>query len=202
MLRQYGAEVVLTPGKLMTDVVARAKDITECTHRAINHDQFSNPLNPTMHKRTTGVEIWDHTAGDIDMFVSAVGTGGTITGVGELLKERKPGVKIVAVEPIAAVVLSGKPAGIHQMPGIDVGFVPVVLNRGIVDKVIAVSDLDAFVCARRRACEKGVLADVSSDAALHASLVFAARPENAGEMLVVIICDSGERYVSSALFAE
>jgi len=202
MLRQYGAEVVLTPGKLMTDVVARAKDITECTHRAINHDQFSNPLNPTMHKRTTGVEIWDHTAGDIDMFVSAVGTGGTITGVGELLKERKPGVKIVAVEPIAAVVLSGKPAGIHQMPGIDVGFVPVVLYYGIVDKVTAVSDLDALVCARRRACEKGVLADVSSGAALHASLVFAARPETAGEMLVVIICDSGGRYVSSALFAE
>ena len=136
------------------------------------------------------------------MFVSAVGTGGTIAGVGELLKERKPGVKIVAVEPIGAAVLWGKPAGIHQMPGIGVGFVPVVLNHGIVDEVIAVSDLDAFVCARRRAREEGVLADVSSGAALHASLVLAARPENAGKMLAVIICDSGERYVSLALFAE
>jgi cysteine synthase A len=202
LLRQYGAEVILTPGILMAEAVARAKEITAQVPGAINLDQFSNPANPALHKRTTGVEIWNDTNGAVDAFVSAVGTGGTITGVGELLKERKPGVKVVAVEPTGAAVLSGKPAGSHQMPGIGVGFVPPILNRQLLDEVIAVSDADAFACARRLAREEGVLAGVSAGAALHASLGLAARPEYAGKMIVVIICDTGERYVSSALFTD
>ena len=200
LLRQYGAEIVLTPGILMTDAVARAREITASTPGAINLDQFSNPANPALHRRTTAVEIWNDTGGAVDIVVSAVGTGGTITGVGELLKERKRAVKVVAVEPAGAAVLSGKPAGSHQMPGIGVGFVPQVLNRSIVDEVIAVSDEEAFACARRLAREEGILAGVSSGAALHAALTLAARPQCAGKLLVVIICDTGERYVSSALF--
>jgi cysteine synthase len=132
--------------------------------------------------------------------VSAVGTGGTITGVGELLKRRKAAVKVVAVEPAGAAVLSGKPAGNHQMPGIGVGFVPPILNRSIIDEIIAVSDEEAFACARRLAREEGILAGVSSGAALHAALTWAARPQSADKLIVVIICDTGERYVSSALF--
>ena len=201
LLRQYGAEIVLTPGILMTDAVTRAREITASTPGAINLDQFSNPANPALHRRTTAVEIWNDTGGTVDIVVSAVGTGGTITGVGELLKERKGAVKVVAVEPAGAAVLSGKPAGSHQMPGIGVGFVPQVLNRSIVDEVIAVSDEEAFACARRLAREEGILAGVSSGAALHAALTLAARPQCAGKLIVVIICDTGERYVSSALFA-
>ena len=201
LLRQYGAEVVLTPGILMADAVSRAQEITATTPGAINLDQFSNPANPELHRRTTGVEIWDDTDGAVDVVVSAVGTGGTITGVGELLKKRKSAVKLVAVEPAGAAVLSGKPAGNHQMPGIGVGFIPKVLNRTIIDEVIAVTDDDAFICARRLAREEGILAGVSSGAALHAALLWAARPESAGKLIVVIICDTGERYVSSALFA-
>ena len=201
LLRQYGAEIVLTPGILMADAVTRAREITASTPGAINLDQFSNPANPALHRRTTAVEIWNDTGGAVDVLVSAVGTGGTITGVGELLKERKPAVKIVAVEPAGAAVLSGQPAGSHQMPGIGVGFIPQVLNRTIVDEVIAVTDEEAFACARRLAREEGILAGVSSGATLHAALKWAARPQSAGKLIVVIICDTGERYVSSALFA-
>jgi len=202
LLRQYGAEVVLTPGILMAAAVARAREITERTPGAINLDQFSNPANPAVHRRTTGVEIWNDTSGGVDVFVSAVGTGGTITGVGALLKERKAAVKVVAVEPAGAAVLSGRAAGTHQMPGIGVGFVPRVLNRRLIDEVIAVSDADAFACARRLAREEGVVAGVSSGAALHAALLLAARTAYAGKMIVVILCDTGERYLSSALFAD
>jgi cysteine synthase A len=202
LLRQYGAEVVLTPGILMAAAVARAREITERTPGAINLDQFSNPANPAVHRRTTGVEIWNDTSGGVDVFVSAVGTGGTITGVGALLKERKAAVKVVAVEPAGAAVLSGRAAGTHQMPGIGVGFVPRVLNRRLIDEVIAVSDADAFACARRLAREEGVVAGVSSGAALHAALLLAARAAYAGKMIVVILCDTGERYLSSALFAD
>jgi cysteine synthase A len=202
MLRQYGAEVVLTPGILMAPAVARAREITERTPGAINLDQFSNPANPAVHKRTTGVEIWNDTGGGVDVFVSAVGTGGTITGVGELLKELNAAVKVVAVEPAGAAVLSGRTAGNHQMPGIGIGFVPPVLNRRLIDEVIAVSDADAFACARRLARAEGVLAGASSGAALHAALLLAARDECAGKMIVVILCDTGERYLSSALFAD
>jgi cysteine synthase A len=202
LLRQYGAEVILTPGILMTDAVIRAKEITDKTPGAINLDQFSNPANPALHKRTTGVEIWDDTQGAVDILVSAIGTGGTITGIGELLKEFKPGVKVIGVEPTGAAVLSGKTPGTHQMPGIGVGFVPKVLNRQLLDEVIAVSDGDAFARARRLAREEGVLAGVSSGAALHAALDIAARPESSGKMIVVIICDTGERYLTSALFTD
>jgi cysteine synthase A len=201
LLSQYGAEIVQTPGILMTDAVNRAREITATTPGAINLDQFSNPANSALHRRTTGVEIWDDTGGAVDVVVSAVGTGGTITGVGELLKERKGAVKVVAVEPAGAAVLSGKSAGSHQMPGIGVGFIPKVLNRTVIDEVIAVTDENAFACARRLAREEGILAGVSSGAALHAALIWAARPESAGKLIVVIICDTGERYVSSALFA-
>ncbi len=201
LLRQYGAEIVLAPGILMADAVTRAREITASTPGAINLDQFSNPANPALHRRTTAVEIWNDTGGAVDVLVSAVGTGGTITGVGELLKERKPAVKIVAVEPAGAAVLSGQPAGSHHMPGIGVGFIPQVLNRTIVDEVIAVTDEEAFACARRLAREEGILAGVSSGATLHAALKWAARPQSAGKLIVVIICDTGERYVSSALFA-
>lgn len=175
LLRQYGAEVILTPGILMTEPVARAKEITASTPGAINLDQFRNPANPELHRRTTGVEIWQDTDGMVDVFVSAVGTGGTITGVGELLKSRRPTVKVVAVEPAGAAVLSGRPAGEHQMPGIGVGFIPEVLNRSILDEVIAVTDAEAFDCTRRLAREEGILAGVSSGAALHAALALAAR---------------------------
>lgn len=202
LLRQYGAEVILTPGILMAEAVARARAITATTPGAVNLDQFSNPANPAMHKRTTAAEIWDDTGGQVDVIVSAVGTGGTITGIAELFKERKAAVRIVAVEPSGAAVISGKPAGAHQMPGIGVGFIPPVLNLGLVDEVVGVDDADAFGCARRLAREEGVLAGVSSGAALHAALGVAARPASAGRTIVVIICDTGERYVSSALFAD
>ena len=200
LLRQYGAEVILSPGILMAEAVAKAKEITAGTPGAINLDQFANPANPALHKRTTAVEIWDDTSGAVDIFVSAVGTGGTLTGVGEFLKEHKPGIRVVAVEPAGAAVLSGKPAGNHQQPGIGVGFVPPVLNRSLIDEVIAVGDDDAFDCARRLAREEGVLAGVSSGAALCAALRIATRPDSKDKLILAIICDTGERYVSSALF--
>lgn len=201
LLRHLGAEVVLTPGILMTDAVARARQLLEEIHGSLMLDQFSNPSNPEIHRRTTAVEVWNDTEGAVDVFVSAVGTGGTITGVGEVLKERKPGVRVVAVEPAGAAVLSGGPAEKHQMPGIGVGFIPAVLNRSILDEVIAVSDEDAFACARRLAREEGLVAGVSSGAALHAALALAARDDARGKLIVVLLPDTGERYITSALFA-
>jgi len=202
LLRQYGAEVILTPGILMTDALARARELAATMPGAFFVDQSRNPANPELHRRTTGPEIWDDTSGAVDIFVSAVGTGGTITGVGEVLKSRKPSVKIVAVEPTGAALLSGKPAGTHQMPGIGVGFIPEVLNRAVIDEVIAVTDDEAFDAARRLARKEGIMAGVSAGAALHAALTLAARRENAGKMIVVIIADTGERYISTALFGE
>lgn len=201
LLQHLGAEVVLTPGILMTDAVARATELVNEVPNAIILDQFKNPTNPQLHRDTTAVEIWDDTNGGVDVFVSAVGTGGTITGVGEVLKARKPGVRVVAVEPAGAAVLSGKPAGTHQMPGIGVGFIPAVLNRSIIDEVIAVTDEEAFAGARRLAREEGILAGVSSGAAVHAALKIASRPEADGKMIAVILADTAERYVSTALFA-
>jgi cysteine synthase A len=202
LLRQYGAEVILTPGILMNDAVARARALAESTPDALYLDQFRNPANPELHRRTTGVEIWNDTNGAVDILVSAVGTGGTITGAGESLKERKPSIRIIAVEPAGAAVLSGKPAGSHQMPGIGVGFVPEVLNRSLIDEIIAVTDNEAFACARRLAREEGILAGVSAGAALHAALSIAARRESLAKIIVVIIADSGERYISTALFGK
>ena len=162
LLRQLGAEVVLTPGILMTEAVARAEIIARKLPAAIILDQFRNPANPEIHRRTTAVEIWEDTQGDVGWFVSVIGTGGTITGVGEFLKQRKPGVRMIGVEPAGAAILSGRPVGNHQIPGIGVGFVPEVLNVSVLNEVIAVSDEDAFSCARRLAREKGIIAGVSS----------------------------------------
>ena len=201
LLQHLGAEVVLTPGILMGDAVARAKQLVAEIPGSIMLDQFTNPANPEIHRRTTAVEIWEDTKGAVDVFVSAVGTGGTITGVGEVLKGRKPGVRIVAVEPAGAAVLSGRSAGNHLIPGIGVGFIPEVLNRAILDEIIAVTDEDAFECARRLAREEGILAGVSSGAALHAALAIASREDAGGKMIVVLLADTGERYVTTSLFA-
>lgn len=200
LLRHLGAQVVLTPGIFMADAVARAVQLVKEIPGAIMLDQFTNPANPEVHRRTTAVEVWEDTQGAVDVFVSAVGSGGTITGVGEALKERKPGVCIVAVEPAGAAVLSGRPAGNHQMPGIGVGFIPEVLNRSILDEVIAVTDEEAFACARRLAREEGIVAGISSGAALHAALVVASRNDAAGKLIVVLLPDTGERYVTTSLF--
>jgi cysteine synthase A len=201
LLRHLGAEVVLTPGILMNDAVARARLLVKEIPGSIMLDQFANPANPAVHRRTTAVEIWNDTEGAVDFFVSAVGTGGTITGVGEVLKERKPSVRIVAVEPAGSALLSGGPPGPHKMPGIGIGFIPEVLNRAILDEVIAVTDDEAFRMARRLAKEEGILAGVSSGAALHAALALASRNDAVGKLIVVILPDSGERYVTTPLFA-
>jgi cysteine synthase A len=200
LLRYLGAEVVLTPGILMADAVARAAQLADEHPGSLMLDQFRNPANPELHRRTTAVEIWEDTQGDVDVFVSGVGTGGTITGVGEVLKQRKPSARVVAVEPVGAAVLSGRPAGNHLIPGIGVGFVPDVLNRSILDEVIAVTDEDAFTGARRLAREEGILAGVSSGAAIHAALTVATRDESAGKTIVVLLADSAERYITSTLF--
>lgn len=200
LLRHLGAEVVLTPGILMTDAVVRARQLQREIPSSILLDQFRNPANPELHRRTTALEVWKDTDGEVDIFVAAVGTGGTITGVGEVLKTRRPGVRVVAVEPDGAAVLCGRPAGKHSMPGIGVGFIPEVLNRTILDEVIAVTDREAFEAARRLAREEGIVAGISSGAALHAALAVAARDEAAGKTLVVLLADSSERYLSSALF--
>lgn len=202
LLRQFGAEVVLTPGILMVDAVARARGLLKEYPGSIMLDQFKNPANPEIHRRTTAVEIWDDTEGAVDVFVSAVGTGGTITGVGEVLKQSKPTVRVVAVEPAGAAVLSGKLAGEHHIPGIGVGFVPDVLNRAIIDEVIAVTDEDAFACARRLAREEGILAGASSGAALYAALSVASRRESSGKLIVVLLADTGERYITTNLFTQ
>jgi cysteine synthase len=202
LLRHLGAEVVLTPGILMTDAVKRAEEIVASTPNTLMLDQFKNPVNAETHRKTTALEIWNDTDGAVDVFVSAVGTGGTITGVGEVLKQRKPNVKVVAVEPSNAAVLSGKPAGNHQIPGIGVGFIPEILNRSIIDEVIAVSDADAFSCARRLAREEGIMGGASSGAALHAALSLAARDDSAGKLFVVILADSAERYITTSLLSQ
>jgi cysteine synthase A len=202
LLRHLGAEVVLTPGILMIDAVARAKELLAEIPEGLMLDQFANPANPEVHRRTTAVEIWEDTHGAVDIFVAGVGTGGTITGVGEVLKARKPGVRVVAVEPAGAAVLSGRPAGTHLMPGIGVGFVPDVLNRALLDEVVVVTDDDAMTVARRLAREEGILAGVSSGAAVHAALAIASRRDSTGKMIVVLLPDSAERYLASSLFAD
>ncbi|MBV8343775.1 MAG: cysteine synthase A [Candidatus Eremiobacteraeota bacterium] len=201
LLRHLGAEVILTPGILMNDAVSRARRIAEERPDAFRLDQFSNPVNAEMHRRTTAEEIWSDTGGAVDAFVSAVGTGGTITGVGDVLKTRKPQVSIVAVEPANAAVLSGGSPGNHQIPGIGVGFIPDVLNRSLIDEVVAVTDDDAFVHARRLAREEGILAGASSGAALSAALRIASRPQAEGKTIVVLLADGAERYITTPLFA-
>jgi cysteine synthase A len=202
LLKQLGAEVVLTRGILMGEAVARAEELVGRTPGSIMLDQFRNPANPRIHRETTGPEIWEDTQGAVDIFVSAVGTGGTITGVGEALKERKPSTRVVAVEPANAAVLSGRSAGSHQIPGIGVGFVPQVLNLGIIDEVIAVSDDDALSMARRLAKDEGILAGPSSGAAAHAAVTIATRESSKGKTIVVLLADTGERYVTTKLFVQ
>jgi cysteine synthase A len=200
LLRHLGAEIVLTPGILMRDAVVRAQALLGEIPGAVMLDQFTNPANPDVHRRTTAIEIWNDTGGTVDVFVSAVGTGGTLTGVGEVLKARKPGIRVIAVEPDGAAVLSGRPAGNHQIPGIGVGFVPAVLNRSIIDEIITVSDEAAFDCARRLCREEAIMAGVSSGAAVHAAIAIAARSEAAGMTIVVILADGAERYITTPLF--
>ena len=201
LLKHLGADVVLTPGILMTDAVAQARQLVEELPDALMLDQFDNPANPDVHRRTTAQEIWQDTQGAIDVFVAAVGTGGTITGVGEVVKQRKPDVRVVAVEPAGAALLSGGTAGSHLQPGIGVGFIPNVLNQSILDEVIAVDDQAAFAATRRLAREEGIMAGISSGAALHAALEVAARDDATGAMIVVLLADSAERYITTALFA-
>jgi cysteine synthase A len=202
LLRYLGAEVVTTPGTLMREAVARAEELRQQIPGALVLGQFSNPANPDIHRRTTALEIWEDTGGEVDVFVAGVGTGGTITGVGEVLKQRKPGVRIVAVEPAKAAVLSGQAPSNHLIQGIGAGFVPPILNRSVIDEIVTVSEDEAFACARRLAREEGLLCGISSGAALAAALALAERPAMAGKLIAVMLPDSGERYVSTPLFTE
>jgi cysteine synthase len=199
LLRMFGAEVVLTRGGLMRDAVDRAKEIVRNTPGAVMLEQFGNPANPEMHARTTAVEILEDTAGQVDAFVAGVGTGGTISGVGRVLKDRCPGVKIVAVEPADSAVLSGKPPGPHFIQGIGAGFIPDNLDQSVIDEVVAVTERAAIENTRRLAQEEGILAGISSGAAVSAALRVARRVEMKGKNIVVILPDTGERYISTAL---
>jgi cysteine synthase A len=203
LLRAYGAELVLTPGpEGMKGAIRRAEEMAAADPRYFIPQQFMNPANPAIHRRTTAEEIWNDTDGQVDILVSGVGTGGTITGVAEIIKARKPTFQAIAVEPAASPVLSGGQPGPHKIQGIGAGFVPGVLNTGIVDEVITVSNEDAFATARRAAKEEGLLVGISSGAMLHAALQVARRPENAGKLIVAIIPSNGERYLSTDLFAD
>ena len=201
LLKAYGAALILTPGPDgMPGAIRKANELAAADPRYFIPQQFENPANPEIHRKTTAEEIWRDTDGKIDIFVSGVGTGGTVTGVGEVLKARKPGVRIIAVEPDASPVLSGGQRGPHPIQGIGAGFVPAILNTAIYDEVMRVTNDDALDIARRMATEEGLLVGISSGAAVAAALVVAKRPENAGKMIVVIIPSFGERYLSTVLF--
>jgi cysteine synthase A len=202
LLRAYGAELILTPGpEGMTGAIAKAEELAKTDERYLVLQQFANPANPAIHRLTTAEEIWRDTDGEVDIVISGVGTGGTITGVAQVLKERKPATQIIAVEPAASPVLSGGKKGPHPIQGIGAGFVPEVLDVHLVDEIITVSNDDAFDTARRLAREEGLLVGISSGAATWAALQVARRPENAGKLIVIIIPSFGERYLSTALFA-
>jgi len=203
LLAHLGADLVLTPGAQgMKGAVARAEEIVASDPKAYMPNQFANPANPDIHRRTTAEEIWRDTDGRVDVFVAGVGTGGTITGVGEVLKDRKPSFRAVAVEPAASPVLSGGPPGPHKIQGIGAGFVPQVLNTRIIDEVIPVTNDQAFETARRLAKSEGILAGISSGAAVWAALELARRPENRGQTIVVVLPSTGERYLSTELFRD
>jgi cysteine synthase A len=203
LLRAYGADLILTPGdEGMAGAIRKAEELAKADPRYFIPQQFENPANPGIHRRTTAEEIWRDTDGRVDVCVAGVGTGGTITGVGEVLKERKPAVRVVAVEPDASPVLSGGQKGPHPLQGLGAGFIPKVLNTKIYDEVIRVTGDDAFAVARRAAREEGLLVGISSGAALWAALQVAGRAESAGKLIVVIIPSFGERYLSTPLFAD
>lgn len=202
LLAAYGAEVVLTEGaKGMKGAIARAEELKNSISGAVILSQFENPANPKVHKEVTGPEIWEQTDGKIDIFVSGVGTGGTVTGVGEFLKEKNKDIKIVAVEPDASPVLSGGNPGAHKIQGIGAGFVPKVLNTDIYDEVIKIENEDAFKEGKKIAVTEGILVGISSGAALKAATILSQRPENKGKTIVVLLPDSGDRYLSTPLFS-
>ncbi|MBD5143869.1 MAG: cysteine synthase A [Ruminococcus sp.] len=202
LLKAYGAELVLTEGaKGMKGAIAKAEELEKEIDGAVILGQFINSANPAIHKATTAPEIWEQTEGKIDIFVAGVGTGGTITGIGEFLKEKNPDIKIVAVEPATSPVLSKGTAGAHKIQGIGAGFIPEVLNTSIYDEVIAIENDDAFAEGRTFAISEGILVGISSGAALKAASILANRPENAGKTIVVLLPDSGDRYLSTPLFS-
>lgn len=203
LLKALGAEIVLTPGaEGMPGAIAEAERLKESISGAVILQQFENPANAEAHRRTTAQEIWRDADGKIDIFVACVGTGGTVTGIGSVLKEKNPSVRIVAVEPASSPVLSGGKPGAHKIQGIGAGFVPKIYDSSVVDEVVAVEDADAFQASRDLARTEGVLVGISSGAALHAAAEMALRPENAGKRVVVLLPDTGERYLSTDLFAD
>ncbi|WP_085369387.1 cysteine synthase A [Leifsonia sp. NCR5] len=203
LLRAFGAEIMLTPGPDgMRGAVEKAMEIVANTENAIWAQQFANEANPAIHRATTAEEIWEDTDGGVDIFVAGVGTGGTITGVGQVLKERKPGVQVVAVEPIDSPILNGGKPGPHKIQGIGANFVPEILDTTIYDEVVDVSFDDALDIAKKLASEEGILAGISSGAIVWAALQLAKRPENAGKTIVAVVCDTGERYISTPLWAD
>jgi len=201
ILEAFGAEIVLTPGSEgMKGAIKKAEEIVKKNCKAFMPQQFNNPANPEIHRKTTALEIWKDTDGKVDILVSGVGTGGTITGVAEVIKKRKPSFKAIAVEPANSPVLSGGEPGPHKIQGIGAGFVPGVLNRDIIDEIIKVTNEEAMICARRLAREEGIFAGISSGAAVWAALKVAKRKENKGKLIVVILPDLGDRYLSTELF--